>query len=198
MHITIFNEIDAICKSKGLIVRKYDKMKRVVDLKELDTLTKNLSDDIEGLAYASQSSAKRLIKVSNEVQLYQEAAEKLKTMCNDSMKELESNTKSESSINTENLEKYIMWQYDCGILLWSKQIKDLLEEGQLSIDQTINSETSSLVTILLEGNHNTGRTALAAKIAKKSCFPFIKFFCSRRVFYSETAQADYIHKVGFF
>ena len=175
-------------------------MERDVDLKELDTLTKNLSNvDIEGLACASQSSARRLIKVSNEVQLYQEAAEKLKTMCNDSMKELESDTKFESTINTENLEKFIMWQYDCGILLWSKQIKDLLEESQLSIDQTINSETSSLVTILLEGNHNTGRTALAAKIAKKSCFPFIKFFCSiNKVFYSETAKADYIHKVGFF
>ena len=173
-------------------MRKYDKKERDVDLKELDT-------SIKGLARASQSSAIRLNKVSDEVQFYQDTAEKLKTMCNDSMKALESDIKPEFSTNIENLEKYIMWQYDCGILLWSQHIKDLLKEGQQSIDQTVNSETSSLVTILLGGKRNSGRTALAATIAKNSCFPFIKFCHSHRtIFYPETVQADYIQKVGFF
>ncbi|CAF4392052.1 unnamed protein product, partial [Adineta steineri] len=42
---------------------------------------------------------------------------------------------------------------------------DVLEEGQLRIRQTIKSEMTPLVSILIEGPPNSGKTALAANIA---------------------------------
>lgn len=53
-----------------------------------------------------------------------------------------------------------------------------------------------LVTILLEGKPNSGKTALAAKIAMNSGFPFLKF-CSPQsmISFSEVAKGEAIKKV---
>ncbi len=38
-----------------------------------------------------------------------------------------------------------------GIIVWGQPVTDVLEEGQLCIRQTIRSEMTSLVSILIEG-----------------------------------------------
>lgn len=53
-----------------------------------------------------------------------------------------------------------------------------------------------LVSVLLEGPPNSGKTALAAQLAKNSDFPFIKV-CSpeEMVGFTETAKCLHIRKV---
>ena len=175
-------------------MREFDKMGSDVDLKELAALTKNFSGaEIEGLVRAAQSSAmNRPIKASNKVTLDPDAFEKLKVSRDDFMHALANDIKPSFGVSAEDFELYIR----NGILLWSQQIKDVLEEGQLRINQTIKSEMTPLVTILLEGKPNSGKTALAAKIAMNSGFPFLKF-CSPQsmISYAEMSKAESIKKV---
>lgn len=58
------------------------------------------------------------------------------------------------------------------------------------------SGVSGLVSVLLEGPPNAGKTALAAQLAKLSDFPFVKV-CSpdEMVGYSESAKCLHIRKV---
>lgn len=55
---------------------------------------------------------------------------------------------------------------------------------------------SGLVSVLIEGPPNSGKTALAAQLSKNSDFPFIKV-CSpeEMVGYTETAKCLTIRKV---
>ena len=50
----------------------------------------------------------------------------------------------------------------------------VLEDGDLLVQQAARSDRTPLVTVLLDGPGNSGKTALAATIAKKSEFPYAK------------------------
>lgn len=66
----------------------------------------------------------------------------------------------------------------------------------LFIQQAKAKDTAGLVSVLLEGPPNAGKTALAAQLAKNSDFPFIKV-CSpeEMVGFTETAKCLHIRKV---
>jgi vesicle-fusing ATPase len=175
-------------------MREFKKLEVDVDLKELAALTKNFSGaEIEGLVRAAQSSAmNRPIKASNKVILEQDAADKLKVTRNDFMNALANDIKPAFGVSAEDFEAYMR----NGVIQWSQNIKDILEEGQLRINQTINSEVTQLVSILLEGKAHSGKTALAAKIAMDSGFPFLKFITPQAfIGYSEPAKSEAIKKV---
>lgn len=55
------------------------------------------------------------------------------------------------------------------------------------------------MSVLLEGPPNSGKTALAAQLAKNSDFPFVKV-CSpeEMVGYTETAKCLHIRKVSIY
>ncbi|KDR16530.1 Vesicle-fusing ATPase 1 [Zootermopsis nevadensis] len=61
-----------------------------------------------------------------------------------------------------------------GIINWGTPVSRILDKGMLFIQQARTTETSGLVSVLLEGPPNSGKTALAAQIAKNSDFPFVK------------------------
>jgi hypothetical protein len=52
-------------------------------------------------------------------------------------------------VSKEEFDSYI----SNGIILWGQSVTDVLEEGQLRIRQTIKSEMTPLVSILIEGNY---------------------------------------------
>lgn len=66
----------------------------------------------------------------------------------------------------------------------------------LYTQQARATESSGLVSILIEGPPNAGKTALAAKLAKMSDFPFVKV-CSPEdmVGFTESAKCLHIRKV---
>ena len=61
-----------------------------------------------------------------------------------------------------------------GITNWGEPVQDVLDDGALLINQAASADGPGLVSILLEGSANAGKTALGAQLAKNSNFPFVK------------------------
>lgn len=86
-----------------------------------------------------------------------------------------------------------------GIINWGKPVAEILADGTLCIQQARAAEGAGLVSVLLEGPPNSGKTALAAQIAKNSDFPFVKV-CTPEdmVGYIESAKCLSIRKVMYY
>ncbi|XP_065212547.1 vesicle-fusing ATPase 1-like isoform X2 [Planococcus citri] len=176
--------------------RMYDhkKISADVNLEELAVLTKNFSGaEIEGLVRAAQSTAmNRLIKASNKVEVDPQAMEKLKVERDDFLNALEHDIKPAFGAAAEQLEHCLAG----GVIVWGNPVSSILNDGDLLIKQTKATETSGLVSVLIEGPPNSGKTALAAELAKRSDFPFVKV-CTPEdmVGFSESAKCLSIRKV---
>lgn len=176
-------------------MNEYGKLAKDVDVLELAKLTKNFSGaELEGLVRAAQSSAmNRLVKAGGKVEIDPDAIEKLAINRDDFMYALENDIKPAFGHADEILERYIG---KTGIISWGVPVRQVLEDGQLLIQQARAPDTRGLVSVLLEGPPNSGKTALAAQIAKESDFPFIKVISPEdMVGYTESAKCAMIKKV---
>ncbi|XP_061787634.1 vesicle-fusing ATPase-like [Nerophis lumbriciformis] len=175
-------------------MRQYKLLAPDVDVKELAGDTKNYSGaELEGLVRAAQSTAmNRHIKASSTVEVNIETAETLQVSREDFMAALNNDVKPAFGTNEEEYASFIM----NGIIRWGDPVSAILDDGELLVQQTKNSEYTPLVSVLLEGPANSGKTALAAKIAEDSKFPFIKI-CSpdKMIGHSEIAKCQAIKKV---
>ncbi|XP_049420397.1 vesicle-fusing ATPase-like [Epinephelus fuscoguttatus] len=175
-------------------MRQHDLLSTDVDIKELAVETKNYSGaELEGLVRAAQSTAmNRHIKASNTVEVNIETAERLQVSRLDFMASLNNDIKPAFGTNQEDYASYIM----NGIIRWGDPVSAVLEDGELLVQQTKNSDRTPLVSVLLEGPPNSGKTALAAKISEESQFPFIKI-CSpdKMIGHSEIAKCQAIKKI---
>ncbi|KAM3859731.1 vesicle-fusing ATPase-like [Diretmus argenteus] len=175
-------------------MRQFNLLANDVDVKELAAETKNYSGaELEGLVRAAQSTAmNRHIKASATVEVDLETAEKLQVHRHDFLASLDNDIKPAFGTNQEDYANYIMND----IIRWGDQVTAVLEDGVLLVQQTKNSERTPLVSVLLEGPPNSGKTALAAKIAEDSQFPFIKI-CSpdKMIGHSEIAKCQAIKKI---
>ncbi|XP_062874583.1 vesicle-fusing ATPase isoform X2 [Trichomycterus rosablanca] len=175
-------------------MREFKLLSTDVDLKELATETKNYSGaELEGLVRAAQSTAmNRHIKATATVEVDLEKAEKLQVCRADFMGSLNNDIKPAFGTNQEDYASYVM----NGIIKWGDQVSRVLDDGELLVQQTKNSDRTPLVAVLLEGPPHSGKTALAAKIAEDSEFPFIKI-CSpdKMIGHSEISKCQAIKKI---
>ncbi|XP_063077728.1 vesicle-fusing ATPase [Engraulis encrasicolus] len=175
-------------------MREFKLLSADVDVKELAAETKNFSGaELEGLVRAAQSTAmNRHIKASNTVEVDMERAEKLQVSRDDFLASLENDIKPAFGTNQEDYASYIMND----IIKWGDPVTAVLDDGLLLVQQTKNSDRTPLVSVLLEGPPHSGKTALAAKIAEESQFPFIKI-CSpdKMIGHSEIAKCQAIKKI---
>ncbi|XP_018424505.1 PREDICTED: vesicle-fusing ATPase [Nanorana parkeri] len=175
-------------------MREHSLLAGDVDVPELATETKNFSGaELEGLVRAAQSTAmNRHIKATTKVEVDMEKAERLQVTRVDFLTSLENDIKPAFGTNQEDYASYIM----NGIIKWGDPVTRVLEDGELLVQQTKNSDRTPLVSVLLEGPPHSGKTALAAKISEDSNFPFIKI-CSpeKMIGFSETAKCQAIKKI---
>ncbi len=83
-----------------------------------------------------------------------------------------------------------------GIIHFDKAINDILRSGQLFVDQVRTSTRTPLVTLLLHGPPGSGKTALAATIARASDYPFMKLVSpDDMIGFSESQKVHAISKV---
>jgi len=175
-------------------MKENDKMGNDVDLVELSKTTKNFSGaEIEGLVRAAQSCAlNRLVKADQKVQIDPDAAEKLVVVRKDFLHALEHDVKPAFGAS----EEVLMGMLGRGITNWGEPVQDVLDDGALLINQAASADGPGLVSILLEGSANAGKTALAAQLAKNSGFPFVKI-CSPEdmVGFTEGAKCMQIRRI---
>merc|ERR1712223_819656 len=178
--------------TKKMVAHK--KLGSDVDIGELAGITKNFSGaELEGLVRAAQSCAlNRLVKADSKVEVDVDAAEKLMVCRSDFLHALDNDVKPAFGAAEEKLELFI----SRGINNWGEPVQGVLDDGELLIQQAASASGDGMVSVLLEGAPNAGKTALAASLAKQSGFPFVKI-CSPddMVGFTESAKCKAIRKV---
>jgi vesicle-fusing ATPase len=75
--------------------------------------------------------------------------------------------------------------------LYGERVENIYNIGLNFIKELKNSKTTPLLSILLEGRNGSGKTAMAAKLALESQFPFIKMISPENfVGYSEAGKVS--------
>ncbi|CAJ0594500.1 unnamed protein product [Cylicocyclus nassatus] len=174
-------------------MREYKKLDPDVNLEDLAKRTKNFSGaEIEGLVRAAQSSAmNRLVKAGGKVQLDPNAVEKLVVNASDFEYALENDIKPAFGRSDESLEKFLRR----GMVVWGSEVTKILEEGQRLVEETVNPDAGGFVTAVLAGAPRTGKSFLAAEIARASDFPLIKVISpGDMVGFSESAKCQMLRK----
>ena len=83
-----------------------------------------------------------------------------------------------------------------GIIPWCSKVQCILDCGTEAVKTVLNSQSESLMSMLLHGPPDTGKTALAAEIATNSDIMFIKVISPEdMVGFSESAKCNAMNKI---
>ncbi len=83
-----------------------------------------------------------------------------------------------------------------GFYQYGERFSDLYKNGTNFMNEIRNSKNTPLLSVLLEGKNGSGKTALAAKFALESGFPFVKMISPENfVGYSEQGKISQIVKI---
>ncbi|GAB7366660.1 hypothetical protein MBLNU230_g8643t1 [Neophaeotheca triangularis] len=140
-----------------------------VDLAELARLTRNFSGaEISGLTKSASSFAlQRHIKVGTVAAISDDVAN-MRIEMQDFLRALDE-VKPLFGVSEEDLDRCV----EGGIIKFGPHIDRILKNGNDFINQ-VRSNTTPLLSVLLHGPRGSGKTALAARLALDSDFPFIK------------------------
>lgn len=173
-------------------MRNNNVMDSDVDLDELAHLTKNFSGaEIGGLVKSASSFAfNRHVKVGTVAGISDDIVN-MKVNRHDFQNALEE-VKPAFGVSEEELERCIRG----GIIHYSPFIGNILDEGRLIIQQVQDAGSTPLFSVILHGPPGSGKTALAAKIAADSGFPFIKLLSPENMIgFNEGAKIEYMRKI---
>ncbi|RMZ75137.1 hypothetical protein DV738_g5634, partial [Chaetothyriales sp. CBS 135597] len=164
-----------------------------VDLVELARATKNFSGaEIGGLVKSATSFAfNRHVKVGTMAGVSDDVAN-MKVNRSDFQRALEE-VKPAFGVSEEELSNCLHG----GIIHFSSYINDVLAEGKLFVEQVRKPDsTTPLFSVCLHGPAGSGKTALAAKIAIDSGYPFIKLVSPEdMVGFSEALKINHLTKI---
>ncbi|KAJ5717508.1 hypothetical protein N7488_003154 [Penicillium malachiteum] len=163
-----------------------------VDLPELAHLTKNFSGaEIAGLVKSASSFAfSRHVKVGTMASINDDVVN-MKVNRGDFHHALDE-VKPAFGVSEEELSSRIQY----GVIHYSETINEILREGELFVKQVGQAESTPLFSVLLHGPTASGKTALAARIAIDSGFPFIKLISPEdMVGFSEPAKIQHISRI---
>ncbi|KAJ5561400.1 ATPase AAA-type core [Penicillium sp. DV-2018c] len=163
-----------------------------VDLAELAHLTKNFSGaEIAGLVKSASSFAfSRHVKVGTMASINDDVVN-MKVNRADFLHSLEE-VKPAFGVSEEELSSRIPY----GVIHYSPVISEILREGELFVKQVGTADSTPLFSVLLHGPPSSGKTALAARIAIDSGFPFIKLISPEdMVGFNEAAKVSHISRI---
>ncbi|KAL2265251.1 hypothetical protein VTJ83DRAFT_6351 [Remersonia thermophila] len=164
-----------------------------VDIPELAALTKNFSGaELSGLVKSATSFAfARNIKVGTMASVSEDVAN-MKVVRQDFLNAL-NEVRPAFGADDAELEDAIPY----GIMHFSPTIKAILNDGMLYVENVRQQERLRHTSVLLHGPPASGKTALAAHIALKSDYPFIKIITPASLvgFRDELAKKDHLHKI---
>ena len=164
-----------------------------VDIGELAALTKNFSGaEIAGLVKSATSFAfNRHIKVGTMAGVSEDVTN-MKVNREDFLNAL-SEVKPAFGVSDEELDEAIMY----GIVHFSPLVQTIISNGMTYVENVRQAERLKRMSVLFHGPPGSGKTALAAHIAMKSEFPFIKLVTPQALvgFRDEVGKKDYLHKV---
>ncbi|GAB7351580.1 hypothetical protein MBLNU459_g2202t1 [Dothideomycetes sp. NU459] len=150
-------------------MRENNVMANDVDIDELAKLTRNFSGaEISGLVKSASSFAfSRHIKVGT-VAAIDENIVNMKVQQKDFLAALDE-VHPLFGVSEEEFDRCV----EGGIIPFSHHIETILNRGRLHINQ-VRDHSTPLLSVLLHGPRGSGKTALAARLALDSGFPFIK------------------------
>ena len=144
-----------------------------VDLAELAKRTGNFSGaEIEGLVKSAVSFALTRQVDMNDIGATIEEENIKVTMADFELALLE--VKPAFGASTDQFERCML----NGMISYGEKYEKLVSTMQSLIEQVRVSERTPMLTCLLEGNAGSGKSALAAALALKSAFPFMKLLTS--------------------
>ena len=160
-------EIEAVCRGATSFAL----------FKDLDLSSLGKKEEVKDKKAASKASSKT--KGGNDTLV----TDRKVTMA-DFEQALEEN-KPAFGVDNDNLQNSIRG----GFYNFGESFTEVYKNGQNFLTEIKNSKTTPLLSILLEGKNGSGKTALAAKLALESQFPFVKLISPENfVGYSEVGK----------
>lgn len=172
-------------------MRKSNKLSSDVDLLELAEKTPNYSGaEIEGLVRNAVSYAfERHINFDDLTKPMN--ADEIQITKEDFMEALKE-TKPAFGVQDDLIDNYL----SRGIINYGPAYEKVENTCKLLIQQIVENENTNVMSILLHGEHGSGKTTIAAFLAKEAHFYFTKFITPDNLIgYSEAGKINYIHKV---
>ncbi|KAF6780493.1 hypothetical protein AHF37_00038 [Paragonimus kellicotti] len=169
LHIIVFDEIDAICKTRGSTAGGAGVH---------DTVVNQLLTKMDGV---EQLNNVLVIGMTNRIDMIDEAL-------------LRPGRFEAFGAAEEELSAYA----PRGIMTWGESVLAALKMGRLAVRAVGEAEVETYrpLTLLLEGPPKAGKTALAVEIARLSGFPFVKIVTSHKMIgFTEMAKCAAMKKI---